>query len=87
MRRRRRLLLDGYVDCSHDAHGVWDYLGGLLVRQEAGAVVADAFARDLVLRDPEEKRTPVAAATTPLLGELVAARRASAEGLDQRDDG
>ena len=31
--------LDGYVDCSHDAHGPWDYLGGLLVCLEAGAVV------------------------------------------------
>ena len=21
-------VLDGYVDCSRDAHGSWDYLGG-----------------------------------------------------------
>jgi fructose-1,6-bisphosphatase/inositol monophosphatase family enzyme len=80
-------VLDAYVDCSRDAHGVWDYLGGLLVCQEAGAVVVDAFARDLVLRDPAEKRTPVAAATAPLLEELVEARRASAKDLDQRHDG
>jgi len=80
-------VLDAYVDCSRDAHGVWDYLGGLLVCQEAGAVVVDAFARDLVLRDPGEKRTPVAAATAPLLEELVEARRASAKDLDQRHDG
>src|SRR4029077_10134057 len=31
--------LDGYVDCSNEAHGPWDYLGGLLVCLEAGAVV------------------------------------------------
>lgn len=66
--------LDGYVDCSRDAHGVWDYLGGALVCQEAGAVVADAFSRPLVLRSVTEKRTPVAAATPSLLQELVAAR-------------
>ena len=55
-------MLDGYIDCSRDAHGVWDYLAGLLICQEAGAVVVDAFSRDLVVRDPAEKRTPVAAA-------------------------
>jgi fructose-1,6-bisphosphatase/inositol monophosphatase family enzyme len=68
-------ILDGYVDCSRDAHGVWDYLGGLLVCQEAGAMVTDAFSRDLVLRTANEKRTPVAAATPQLLEELVVARR------------
>jgi myo-inositol-1(or 4)-monophosphatase len=68
-------VLDGYLDCSGDAHGVWDYLGGLLICQEAGAEVADAFGRELVLRTPDEKRTPIAAATPALLHELVEARR------------
>ncbi len=68
-------VLDGYLDCSGDAHGVWDYLGGLLVCQEAGAAVADAFGRELVLRTPDDKRTPIAAATPALLDELVGARR------------
>jgi myo-inositol-1(or 4)-monophosphatase len=68
-------VLDGYLDCSGDAHGVWDYLGGLLVCQEAGAAVADAFGRELVLRTPDDKRTPIAAATPALLDELVEARR------------
>jgi fructose-1,6-bisphosphatase/inositol monophosphatase family enzyme len=67
--------LDGYVDCSHDAHGVWDYLAGWLICREAGAVVVDAHARDLVLRDPSDRRTPVAAATPALLDQLVTARR------------
>src|SRR5207237_5058698 len=31
--------LDGFVDCLTDAHGPWDYLGGVLVCLEAGAVV------------------------------------------------
>jgi fructose-1,6-bisphosphatase/inositol monophosphatase family enzyme len=68
-------VLDGYVDCSRDAHGSWDYLGGLLVCQEAGAVVEEALGRDLVVREPTERRTPVAAATPALLAQLLDARR------------
>lgn len=67
--------LDGFVDCLHDAHGSWDYLGGMLVCREAGAHVADASGRDLVVRGHEDRRTPVAAATASLLAELVADRR------------
>ena len=67
-------LLDGYLDCSRDAHGSWDYLGGMLVCQEAGALVADAQGRELVVLDHEARRTPVAAATPALLAELLAAR-------------
>jgi myo-inositol-1(or 4)-monophosphatase len=66
--------LDGYVDCTVDAHGPWDYLGGMLVCQEAGAVVADAFERPLVGRAPADRRTPVAASSAPLLAALVEAR-------------
>jgi len=66
--------LDGYIDCMHDAHGSWDYLGGLLVCAEAGAPVADAAGRDLVVRDHSGRRTPVAAASPALLSELLAAR-------------
>jgi fructose-1,6-bisphosphatase/inositol monophosphatase family enzyme len=66
--------LDGYVDCSHDAHGVWDYAGALLVCQEAGVACADAAGRELVVRDPAARRTPVAAATPRLLSGLLAAR-------------
>lgn len=64
--------LDGYVDAAVDAHGPWDYLGGLLVCQEAGASVADARGRDLVVLDHSARRTPVAAATPELLDELLA---------------
>jgi len=67
--------LDGYVDCSVDAHGAWDYLGGALVCAEAGAVVADAFGRDLVSFDHAARRTPMAAATRELFDTLVTARR------------
>jgi myo-inositol-1(or 4)-monophosphatase len=68
--------LDGYVDCSVDAHGSWDYLGGLLVCQEAGAVVTDVAGRDLVTLDHAARRTPVAAATPALHAALVEAMRA-----------
>lgn len=67
--------VDAYIDCSRNAHGSWDYLGGMLVCTEAGAVVADAAGRDLVCRGHEDRRTPVAAATAALLDEALAARR------------
>jgi myo-inositol-1(or 4)-monophosphatase len=68
--------LDGYIDCGVDAHGPWDYLGGLLVCVEAGAAVADARGRDLVVRGYLDRRTPVAGATPMLLAETMAALRA-----------
>ena len=67
-------VLDGYVDCSWNAHGPWDYLGGMLVCVEAGASVVDADGRDLVVLDHTDRRTPVAASTPELLAELIAAR-------------
>lgn len=70
-------VLDGYVDCAVEAHGVWDYLGGLLVCREAGAPVVDALGRELVVLDRDARRTPVAAATPALLDGLLAARHAS----------
>jgi myo-inositol-1(or 4)-monophosphatase len=66
--------LDGFVDCSPSAHGVWDYLGGALVCAEAGAAVADALGRDLVVLDHGARRTPVGAATPALLDALLTAR-------------
>lgn len=66
-------MLDAYVDCSVDAHGPWDYLGGMLVCQEAGAVVVDRLGRDLVIVDHGARRTPVAAADGHLAEALVGA--------------
>ena len=62
--------LDGFVDIDR-AHGVWDYLGGLLVCREAGAVIVDGFDEELVTLDPADRRAPVAAATPELLAELL----------------
>ena len=57
------------------ARPVMDYLGGLLVCKEAGAVIVDAEDRDLVVLEHADRRTPVAAATPELLVQLVDARR------------
>ncbi len=64
--------LDGYLDTSEGSHGAWDYLGGLLVCAEAGAVVADKGGRDLIVLDHAARRAPVAAANATLLDELMA---------------
>lgn len=69
-------VLDGYVDCVAEAHGVWDHAGATLVCREAGVEVVDLYGRDLVVLDHTARRTPVAAATPALLDALLAARRA-----------
>jgi fructose-1,6-bisphosphatase/inositol monophosphatase family enzyme len=71
--------LDAYVDCSPSAHGAWDYLGGMLICQEAGAAVVDAWDRPLVTLDHTARRTPVAAATPALLEAAVTERRRFAD--------
>ena len=63
--------LDGYLDCTTDELGAWDYLGALLVCREAGVGVVDAAGRDLVTLEHHERRTPVAGATAELLDALV----------------
>jgi myo-inositol-1(or 4)-monophosphatase len=64
---------DAFIDFSVDAHGPWDYLGGLLVCREAGVPVVDRVGRDLVVRGHLDRRTPVAAANDSLLTEVLAA--------------
>jgi fructose-1,6-bisphosphatase/inositol monophosphatase family enzyme len=68
-------LLDAYIDCSRDAHGPWDYLGGAQVCLEAGAQVTDLWDRDLVARAHDDRRTVLAAATPALLAEVRDSRR------------
>jgi len=58
-----------------DAHGVWDYLGALLICSEAGVQVVDAQGRDLCVLDPDARRTPVAGADPALTDSLLEARR------------
>ncbi len=69
--------LDGYVDCAEAAHGSWDYLAGMLICNEAGAVVGDAHGRELVVREHRARRTPIAAGTPELYAALRAARPAA----------
>ena len=66
-------IADAYVDCTAAGLGPWDYLGGLLVCQEAGALVADRRGEELVARDHSDRRTPMAASTVELLQEIKAA--------------
>ena len=63
--------LDGYAAVGGSQLGSWDYLGGMLVCTEAGAVLADSLERDLVTLSHTERRTPFAAATPALLQEFL----------------
>jgi len=65
---------DAFVDFDTDALGPWDYLGGMLICQEVGVQVEDAFGRPLVVGDHAARRTPVAAVGSAF-EELVASRR------------
>lgn len=62
--------VDGYLDGYPGQHAPWDYLGALLVCEEAGAVVVDADRRDLVVLDPDARRQLVAAGTKELVAHL-----------------
>ena len=66
-------VLDGFGSVGGSVLGSWDYLGGMLVCTEAGAVVAEADGHDLVTLSHTERRAPFAAASTPLLEEFLAA--------------
>jgi fructose-1,6-bisphosphatase/inositol monophosphatase family enzyme len=66
--------VDAFIDCAYRSLAPWDYLGGLLICEEAGAAVGEAFGRDLVVREHGPTRTVVAAATEDLLAEAVAQR-------------
>lgn len=66
---------DGFVDCSHNAHGIWDYAAALLVCRETDASFEDVDGRTLIARDPELRRTPVVAGTPELFAELLAVRQ------------
>lgn len=60
---------DGYFGL-HLGEAPWDYLGGLLICNEAGACVIDADDRELATADPDARRDLIAAGTPELLAEL-----------------
>jgi fructose-1,6-bisphosphatase/inositol monophosphatase family enzyme len=65
-------VLDAFIDCTpRPAHGPWDYLGAMLVCQEAGAVVADRYGEDLVILEHAARRAPIAASSDALLQECI----------------
>jgi myo-inositol-1(or 4)-monophosphatase len=66
-------VLDGYAAVGGSLLGSWDYLGGMLVCTEAGAVLAESEGRDLVTLSHSERRAPFAAASPALLEEFRAA--------------
>jgi fructose-1,6-bisphosphatase/inositol monophosphatase family enzyme len=68
-------VLDGYAVVGGSQLGSWDYLGGMLICTEAGAVVAETEGRALVTLEHGDRRTPVAASTPALLDALEAAVR------------
>ncbi|MDA8391409.1 MAG: hypothetical protein M0Z87_01155 [Actinomycetota bacterium] len=70
--------LDGYVDVTSDGLAPWDYMGALLICQEAGALVVEAEGRELWNVPADERRSVVAAGTPQLLEDLLAKRRAAA---------
>lgn len=60
--------LDGYVD--FHGHGVWDYLAAVLICREAGALVEEAFGRELFTVDTHERRQPLVASSPEVLTSL-----------------
>lgn len=73
--------LDAWAAVGRAHLGPWDYLGGLLLCTEAGAVVADLDGGELVTTEHGARRAVAAAATAELFDQL----RAGA--LSSRPDG
>jgi myo-inositol-1(or 4)-monophosphatase len=63
-------VLDAYLTAGRSTLYSWDYLAGLLVCREAGAVARERDGRDLVVRDAQPRRL-LAAATDALADRLV----------------
>jgi fructose-1,6-bisphosphatase/inositol monophosphatase family enzyme len=62
-------VLDAYLTVGRSTLYGWDYLAGLLVCREAGAVAAERDGQALTVRDASSRR-PVVAATAPLAAQL-----------------
>ena len=66
-------VLDGYGVVGGSKLGSWDYLGGMLVCTEAGAVLGEAQGGNSSPCPMLTRRAPFAAATPALLEEFLAA--------------
>ncbi|HEV3370676.1 MAG TPA: inositol monophosphatase family protein [Acidimicrobiales bacterium] len=63
-------VLDAYMLVGRSTLYGWDYLAGLLICQEAGAVVVERDGAELVVRDDAPRR-PIVAATSQLAARLM----------------
>jgi len=63
-------VLDAYMLVGRSTLYGWDYLAGLLICQEAGAVVVERDGAELVVRDDAPRR-PIVAATSRLAARLM----------------
>jgi myo-inositol-1(or 4)-monophosphatase len=63
-------VLDAYMLVGRSTLYGWDYLAGLLICQEAGAVVVERDGAELVVRDDAPRR-PIVAATSQLAARLL----------------
>jgi myo-inositol-1(or 4)-monophosphatase len=62
--------LDAFAAVGFAHLGCWDYLGGMLLCTEAGAVVADLDGNDLLTLDHHVRRAVAAAATPQLMDQI-----------------
>jgi fructose-1,6-bisphosphatase/inositol monophosphatase family enzyme len=62
-------VLDAYMLVGRSTLYGWDYLAGLLICREAGAVVVERDNADLIVRDDTPRR-PIVAATSQLAAQL-----------------
>jgi myo-inositol-1(or 4)-monophosphatase len=67
-------VLDGYLYCHSENLAPWDYLGGVLICREAGALAGDASGREVCVLEHSVRRSIVAAGDESLYDELVTAR-------------
>jgi fructose-1,6-bisphosphatase/inositol monophosphatase family enzyme len=64
-------VLDAYAVVGRSTLFGWDYLAGMLICHEAGAVTVDRDAADVVVRDSGTRR-PVVGSTALLVAQLLA---------------
>jgi fructose-1,6-bisphosphatase/inositol monophosphatase family enzyme len=75
--------LDAYSVAGRSELGSWDYMGGMLVCQEAGGAVGELDGLDLVTLDHEARRSVIAAATPRLLCQVKEGALAARPGHSQ----
>ena len=80
-------VLDAYIDFDSEAHGLWDYAAAMLVCQEVGVAIVDAFDRPLAHRSHGDRRTPVVAHNVQDLEVLQSLRRAAGPSPTYVGDG